>query len=162
MHLPSLGRVLLACSHMKGAYLTVWEVKVRESHTSCVWGHTRASMEAAPDRWWLPAPLAQVGPSCSVPAQEVAEGQPLRAYPSMPHCGAILAEVLLGLSGTHKDSLAFLSLQPCTSCHEAGATISCSYKGCIHTYHYPCANDTGKSWLWRPEYSCFNPDPDPM
>lgn len=36
---------------------------------------------------------------------------------------------------------------PCTSCHEPGATISCSYKGCIHTYHYPCANDTGCTFI---------------
>lgn len=72
----------------------------------------------------------------------------------MLHCSGALAEVLLGRHSAHKDSLAFLSLQPCSSCHEAGATISCSYKGCIHTYHYPCANDTGKSWLWGPGYSC--------
>uniref|UniRef100_A0A286Y307 Retinoic acid induced 1 n=1 Tax=Cavia porcellus TaxID=10141 RepID=A0A286Y307_CAVPO len=31
----------------------------------------------------------------------------------------------------------------CSSCQEAGATIGCSYKGCIHTYHYPCASDAG-------------------
>lgn len=41
---------------------------------------------------------------------------------------------------------AFLE-EPCTSCHEPGATISCSYKGCIHTYHYPCANDTGCTFI---------------
>lgn len=60
---------------------------------------------------------------------------------------------------TRTHSLAFLSPQPCASCHEPGATISCSYKGCIHTYHYPCANDTGKSWLHGPGYNYFNPDP---
>uniref|UniRef100_A0A8C2UI46 Retinoic acid induced 1 n=1 Tax=Chinchilla lanigera TaxID=34839 RepID=A0A8C2UI46_CHILA len=31
----------------------------------------------------------------------------------------------------------------CSSCQEAGATIGCSYKGCVHTYHYPCASDAG-------------------
>lgn len=30
-----LGRVLLACSHMKGASLTIWKVEVSESHTPC-------------------------------------------------------------------------------------------------------------------------------
>ncbi|XP_059763337.1 retinoic acid-induced protein 1 isoform X1 [Balaenoptera ricei] len=33
----------------------------------------------------------------------------------------------------------------CSSCQEAGATIGCCHKGCIHTYHYPCASDAGKS-----------------
>ncbi|TEA24815.1 hypothetical protein DBR06_SOUSAS11110084 [Sousa chinensis] len=31
----------------------------------------------------------------------------------------------------------------CSSCQEAGATIGCCHKGCIHTYHYPCASDAG-------------------
>ncbi|KAF7480534.1 retinoic acid-induced protein 1 [Marmota monax] len=31
----------------------------------------------------------------------------------------------------------------CSSCQEAGATIGCSYKGCVHSYHYPCASDAG-------------------
>lgn len=31
----------------------------------------------------------------------------------------------------------------CSSCQEAGATIGCSYKGCVYTYHYPCASDAG-------------------
>nr|XP_023509433.1 retinoic acid-induced protein 1 isoform X2 [Equus caballus] len=31
----------------------------------------------------------------------------------------------------------------CSSCQEAGATIGCCQKGCIHTYHYPCASDAG-------------------
>ncbi|XP_049730702.1 retinoic acid-induced protein 1 isoform X1 [Elephas maximus indicus] len=33
----------------------------------------------------------------------------------------------------------------CSSCQEAGATIGCCHKGCVHTYHYPCASDAGKS-----------------
>ncbi|PNJ08280.1 RAI1 isoform 3, partial [Pongo abelii] len=33
----------------------------------------------------------------------------------------------------------------CSSCQEAGATIGCCHKGCIHTYHYPCASDAGTS-----------------
>lgn len=28
---------------------------------------------------------------------------------------------------------------------KAGATIGCCHKGCLHTYHYPCASDAGKS-----------------
>lgn len=35
--------------------------------------------------------------------------------------------------------------QTCASCQEAGATISCCHKGCVHTYHYPCASDAGES-----------------
>ncbi|ELV14008.1 Retinoic acid-induced protein 1 [Tupaia chinensis] len=31
----------------------------------------------------------------------------------------------------------------CSSCQEAGATIGCCHKGCVHTYHYPCASDAG-------------------
>lgn len=31
----------------------------------------------------------------------------------------------------------------CSSCQEAGATIGCCHKGCVHTYHYPCASDSG-------------------
>ncbi|XP_010001894.1 PREDICTED: retinoic acid-induced protein 1, partial [Chaetura pelagica] len=31
----------------------------------------------------------------------------------------------------------------CSSCQQAGATVSCCQKGCPHTYHYACAIDTG-------------------
>ncbi|XP_030316017.1 retinoic acid-induced protein 1 isoform X1 [Calypte anna] len=31
----------------------------------------------------------------------------------------------------------------CSSCQQAGATVSCCQKGCPHTYHYTCAIDTG-------------------
>ncbi|XP_057570559.1 retinoic acid-induced protein 1 [Hippopotamus amphibius kiboko] len=31
----------------------------------------------------------------------------------------------------------------CSSCQEAGATIGCCHRGCVHTYHYPCASDAG-------------------
>lgn len=41
----------------------------------------------------------------SVPAQEVAEGQHSRAFPSLLHRSAILAEVLLGLSGHTRTDL---------------------------------------------------------
>lgn len=44
---------------------------------------------------------------------------------------------------THLSSLS--PRQTCSSCQEAGATIGCCHKGCIHTYHYPCASDAGKS-----------------
>lgn len=47
---------------------------------------------------------------------------------------------------THASSLS--PHQTCSSCQEAGATIGCCHKGCIHTYHYPCASDAGKR---RPE-----------
>lgn len=36
MHLPPLGRVHFACSHMKGTYLAIWKVEVSESHFPCV------------------------------------------------------------------------------------------------------------------------------
>ncbi|XP_045149321.1 retinoic acid-induced protein 1 [Echinops telfairi] len=35
----------------------------------------------------------------------------------------------------------------CSGCQETGATIGCCHKGCVHTYHYPCASDTGCSFL---------------
>ena len=44
---------------------------------------------------------------------------------------------------THLSSLS--PRQTCSSCQEAGATIGCCHKGCLHTYHYPCASDAGKS-----------------
>ncbi|XP_077019482.1 retinoic acid-induced protein 1 isoform X2 [Tamandua tetradactyla] len=31
----------------------------------------------------------------------------------------------------------------CSSCQEAGATIGCCHKGCVHTYHFPCASEAG-------------------
>ncbi|XP_006901263.1 PREDICTED: retinoic acid-induced protein 1 [Elephantulus edwardii] len=31
----------------------------------------------------------------------------------------------------------------CSSCQGGGATIACCHKGCIHSYHYPCASDAG-------------------
>lgn len=118
---------------------------------------------AAPDRWRLSAMATVVTNTTSPggsPTQCVSpgggRGPALEGISSLRYLSTAVAEVPWGVSGTHKDSLAFLSLQPCSSCHEAGATISCSYKGCIHTYHYPCANDTGKSW---PGYSCSNSDP---
>nr|XP_044987301.1 retinoic acid-induced protein 1 [Jaculus jaculus]XP_044987302.1 retinoic acid-induced protein 1 [Jaculus jaculus]XP_044987303.1 retinoic acid-induced protein 1 [Jaculus jaculus]XP_044987304.1 retinoic acid-induced protein 1 [Jaculus jaculus] len=51
----------------------------------------------------------------------------------------LVAGKLFGLQEAMKVAVDML----CSSCHEAGATIACSYKGCVHTYHYPCASDAG-------------------
>uniref|UniRef100_K9J0Q9 Putative transcription factor 20 n=1 Tax=Desmodus rotundus TaxID=9430 RepID=K9J0Q9_DESRO len=51
----------------------------------------------------------------------------------------LVAGKLFGLQEAMKVALD----RTCSSCQEAGATIGCSHKGCIHTYHYPCASDAG-------------------
>ncbi|KAB0401135.1 hypothetical protein E2I00_011477, partial [Balaenoptera physalus] len=75
----------------------------------------------------------------------------IRGLPSWPlrcsgACGGRASPATARLQKEH--SQAFLRLGPgrtCSSCQEAGATIGCCHKGCIHTYHYPCASDAGKS-----------------
>lgn len=113
MHLPPLGRVHFACSHMKGTYLAIWKVEVSESHFPCVCqkepvaADTRVHMEAAPDRWWLPA-MATVVTSTTSPRGSPVQcaspgggrGPTLEGISLSAALHAILAEVLLGLSGT--------------------------------------------------------------
>ncbi|XP_020769913.2 retinoic acid-induced protein 1 [Odocoileus virginianus] len=51
----------------------------------------------------------------------------------------LVAGKLFGLQEAMKVALDMT----CSSCQEAGATIGCCHKGCLHTYHYPCASDAG-------------------
>ncbi|XP_070251050.1 retinoic acid-induced protein 1 [Myotis yumanensis] len=51
----------------------------------------------------------------------------------------LVAGKLFGLQEAMKVALDMT----CSSCQEAGATIGCCHKGCVHTYHYPCASDAG-------------------
>ncbi|CAK6437599.1 unnamed protein product [Pipistrellus nathusii] len=51
----------------------------------------------------------------------------------------LVAGKLFGLQEAMKVALDMT----CASCQEAGATIGCCHKGCVHTYHYPCASDAG-------------------
>ncbi|XP_016051985.1 PREDICTED: retinoic acid-induced protein 1 [Miniopterus natalensis] len=51
----------------------------------------------------------------------------------------LVAGKLFGLQEAMKVALDMT----CSSCQEVGATIGCCHKGCVHTYHYPCASDAG-------------------
>ncbi|XP_060059207.1 retinoic acid-induced protein 1 [Erinaceus europaeus] len=51
----------------------------------------------------------------------------------------LVAGKLFGLQEAMKVALDMT----CTGCQEVGATIGCCHKGCMHTYHYPCASEAG-------------------
>ena len=73
-------------------------------------------------------------------------------HPELPHSclSRACSEKGVGASRAPQGQTHLSSLSPCqtcSSCQEAGATIGCCHKGCLHTYHYPCASDAGKSAL---------------
>ena len=40
--------------------------------------------------------------------------------------------------------IVLLIMQECVGCHQPGATISCSNRGCKASFHYPCAIKAGE------------------
>ncbi|XP_053468622.1 retinoic acid-induced protein 1 isoform X2 [Ictalurus furcatus] len=51
----------------------------------------------------------------------------------------LIAGKLCGLKEAAQES----TLTKCSKCQSEGASISCSWKSCIHKYHYVCAKETG-------------------
>ncbi|XP_047656473.1 retinoic acid-induced protein 1 isoform X3 [Tachysurus fulvidraco] len=51
----------------------------------------------------------------------------------------LIAGKLYGLKEAAQES----TLTKCSKCQTEGASISCSWKSCIHKYHYVCAKETG-------------------
>lgn len=98
-------------------------------------------------RWLLSRPESSPRPRCR--AGGCHKSNPVDVHPEPP--SKLPVQGPLGGRGggraprlqTHLSSLS--PRQTCSSCQEAGATIGCCHKGCIHTYHYPCASDAGKS-----------------
>ncbi|KAI5097355.1 retinoic acid-induced protein 1, partial [Silurus meridionalis] len=51
----------------------------------------------------------------------------------------LIADKLYGLKEAAQES----TLTKCSKCQSEGASIGCSWKNCIHKYHYVCAKETG-------------------
>ncbi|KAF4092831.1 hypothetical protein AMELA_G00025000 [Ameiurus melas] len=51
----------------------------------------------------------------------------------------LIAGKICGLKEAAQES----TLTKCSKCQSEGASISCSWKSCIHKYHYVCAKETG-------------------